>query len=168
MRVFIDVGCNRGQYAFNWTPLADVKVFAFEPNKDLFAFLKNYESDKFAVFNYAIGTEEGVKKFNIGHNDAVDVNVIRLDTFCKENGITHIEHIKVDAQGSDLDVLKSIGEYLNVTHSIMVEAFINNHEYVYEGEVKEDEVMQLLTPLGFVLTNRAVDGNYADLTFVRP
>jgi hypothetical protein len=27
--------------------------------------------------------------------------------------------------------------------------------------------MQLLTPLGFVLTSRAVDGNYADLTFVR-
>lgn len=187
MRVFIDVGCNRGQYAFNWTPLADVKVFAFEPNKDLFAYLKNFESDKFAVFNYAIGTDEGVKKFNIGHNDAtsslknfaegyihhtyshaVDVNVIRLDTFCKENGITHIEHIKVDAQGSDLDVLKSMGEYLNVTHSIMVEAFINNDEYVYEGEVKEDEVMQLLTPLGFVLTNRAVDNNFADLTFVRP
>ena len=186
MKVFIDVGCNRGQYAFSWLNIPDVKIFAFEPNQELFEVLKQQESDKFKVFNYAIGTEEGVNKFNIGENDAtsslknfaegythltyshtVDVNVIRLDTFCKENGITHIEYIKVDAQGSDLDVLKSMGEYLNVTTTIMVEAFINNDEDVYEGEVKEDEVMKLLLPLGFFLTNRAVDGNYADLTFVK-
>ena len=186
MRVFIDVGCNRGQYAFNWAAIPDVKVFAFEPNQELFALLKHHESDKFKVFDYAIGTEEGVKKFNIGDNDAtsslknfaegytalayshtIDVNVIRLDTFCYGNGITEIEHLKVDAQGSDLDVLKSMGDYLRVTKTIMVEAFTNNNEDVYEGEVKESEVMQFLTPLGFVLTNRAVDGNYADLTFER-
>jgi FkbM family methyltransferase len=184
MKVFIDVGCNRGQYAFNWiNGIPDVKVFAFEPNRELFAFLKQYESEKFKVFDYAVGTEEGIKNFNIGNNDAtsslknfakgavfsyshtIPVNVIRLDTFCKENGITEIEHLKIDAQGSDLDVLKSMGEYLYVTKSIMVEAFINNDVDVYEGEVKENEVIELLTPLGFVLTNRAVDGNYADLKF---
>jgi len=49
----------------------------------------------------------------------------------------------------------------------MVEAFINNHKDVYEGEVKETEVINLLSPLEFTLTNRAVDGNYADLTFVK-
>jgi FkbM family methyltransferase len=185
MKVFIDVGCNRGQYSFGWVNnIEGIKVFAFEPNPELFAFLKQHESEKFKVFDYAIGTEEGVKKFNIGENDAtsslknfdkdytalsysktIDVNVIRLDTFCKSNDINEIFHIKIDAQGSDLDVLNSMGDYLHKTKNIMVEAFIDNDKNVYEDEVKENQVINLLLPLGFELTNRAIDGNYSDLTF---
>ncbi len=185
MKTYIDVGCNRGQYSFTWVGLEDVKVFAFEPNKELFAYLKQYESDKFKVFDNAVGTEEGIQKFNIGENDAtsslknfakdytalsyshtIDVNVIRLDNFFKANGIEEIEHIKIDAQGSDLDVLKSMGEYIHKTKSIMIEAFTTDIN-VYEDEVKEQQVLDFLLPLGFILNNRAVDGNYADLTFVK-
>lgn len=181
---YIDVGCNRGQYSLQWKGIENAYVYAFEPNQDLCTYLKQFESENFKVFDYAIGSVEGVTKFNIGENDAtsslknfdkdyihhkyskqVDVNVVRLDTFCKQHGIDEIEHIKIDAQGSDLDVLHSLGEYIDKVKSIMIEAFIDDEVNVYEDEVKESQVMGFLIPKGFLLTSRAVDGNYCDLQF---
>lgn len=183
-RVYVDVGCNRGQYSLQWAKAHDIIVYAFEPNNELYLYLKNFESENFKVFDYAIGTQEGVAMFNIGVNDAtsslknfdknythhqmekrINVNVIRLDTFCNQNNIDEIAHIKIDAQGSDLDVLKSLGDHIYKVNSLMVEAFINDDVDVYEGEVKERQVMEFMLPKGFELINRAVDGNYCDLYF---
>jgi FkbM family methyltransferase len=185
-KVYIDVGCNRGQNAFSWLNDPNALVYAFEPNPALHQYLKQYESDRFKVFDYAIGTDEGVKPFNIGENDATSslknfdssvtafrysetiyVKVISLDTFCKEYNIHSIHLLKIDAQGSDLDVLHSLGDFVNNVQNIIVEAFIEEDVNVYEDEVKESQVMSYLTPKGFVLSRRVVDGNYCDLYFVK-
>ena len=42
-----------------------------------------------------------------------DVKVTRLDKFIKERGIEEIEYLHIDAQGSDFNVLKSLGKELN-------------------------------------------------------
>lgn len=185
MKTFIDVGCNRGSYAFGWLSNPEIRVFAFEPNPVLYAELKAKETDRFKIFDNAVGITEGVQKFNIGQNDAtsslknfaeectafkyshaIDVNVVRLDKFCEAHNIDVVDHIKIDAQGSDLEVLKSFGEHIRKVKEIMVEAFINNDSFIYEDEVKESQVAEYLTAFGFKLINRAVDGNYADLTYV--
>lgn len=182
--VYIDIGCNRGYYAFEWLKMKDVMVYAFEPNPDLYALLKAKEAENFKVFDYAIDKEEGTKTFNIGQNDAtsslkkfdkdftafgyshsIGVKVMRLDTFFTLHSIERVDFLKIDAQGSDLDVLKSMGDQIKKVKKIMVEAFIYNDENVYEDEVKEGQVIDYLTPFGFKLINRAVDNNYCDLTF---
>lgn len=186
MKIYFDVGCNRGQNAFNWLNEPDAIVYAFEPNPKLYFDLKQHESERFKVFDYAIGTDEGEKVFNIGENDAtsslknfdesvtafkyiekIKVNVKRLDSFCKDQNIENIHLLKIDAQGSDLDVLHSLGDFINNVSNIIVEAFINEDVNVYEDEVKESQVMSYLTPKGFILANRMVDGNYCDLYFVK-
>ena len=47
-----------------------------------------------------------------GHPVAVDkhetecVQIRRLDEFCAVNGVDHIDYLKIDTEGADLDVLK--------------------------------------------------------------
>jgi FkbM family methyltransferase len=185
-KIYIDVGCNRGYYSFIWANSPESLIYAFEPNPKLYSKLKESESDRFKVFDYAIGTDEGVKTFNIGENDntsslknfdkdftaygyvdSIQVNVIRLDNFCKQKGIEKVDLLKIDAQGSDLDVLHSMGDLIYNVDKILVEAWINDKVNVYEDEVKESQVMEYLIPKGFKLKNRAVDGNYCDLHFTR-
>jgi FkbM family methyltransferase len=55
-----------------------------------------------------------------------DVDTIRLDTFIEENSLqnTKIDLLHIDAQGVDLDVLKSLGKYLkNVSEGVLETAF---------------------------------------------
>ena len=42
----------------------------------------------------------------------IDVKVIRLDRFMRENNIPHIDYLHIDTQGNDLSVMRGLGEYL--------------------------------------------------------
>jgi FkbM family methyltransferase len=42
----------------------------------------------------------------------IEVKVIRLDKFMKENNIPHIDYLHIDTQGNDLSVMRGLGEYL--------------------------------------------------------
>lgn len=53
------------------------------------------------------------------------VATIRLDNFCDLYGITKIDYIHIDAQGSDFNVLKSLGKYIDVVQEGVVEAAYN-------------------------------------------
>jgi len=184
MKTYIDVGCNVGYYSFIWLKDPDAIVYAFEPNPVLYKALKEKETNRFRVFDNAIGTDEGIKKFNIGVNpgtsslmnflpnnnphkieQTIDVEVIRLDAFCTKHKISNIDLIKIDAQGSDLDVLKSLGDNISFTDKILIEAFLDGNDIVYEGEVKEHEIMEYIAKHNFNLISRALCGNYVDLLF---
>ena len=47
-----------------------------------------------------------------GFNDekSIDVEIITLDDFCLKNNINHIDILKIDVQGAELDVLKGGGK----------------------------------------------------------
>jgi len=128
-------------YMFEPTP------YLCEVIKQSYSHLKNWTLIEKAVSNY-----EGSSRFNIaGHRDwgcsslfnfredikftgpedrtdfnfteVIDVEVITLNTFIKNNPqITHISYLHIDAQGSDLNVLKGSSNFLNIVEKGQIEA----------------------------------------------
>jgi FkbM family methyltransferase len=68
---------------------------------------------------------------DFNHVGYLDVEVIRMDTFIEENEITEVEFLHCDAQGSDLSVLKSFGNKINILKAGRCEAA--NKVALYKG-----------------------------------
>jgi FkbM family methyltransferase len=62
-----------------------------------------------------------------------DVETIRLDTFIEEYKLeeTIIDYLHIDAQGVDLDVLKSLGKYIKNVKAGVVETVKEQHKSIY-------------------------------------
>ena len=59
---------------------------------------------------------------DFAHIDSLEVDTIRLDTFIEQEGIKEIEYLHIDAQGSDFNVLKSLGDKVNIVKAGKCEA----------------------------------------------
>ena len=66
--------------------------------------------------------------------DTVDVDVIRLDKFVEENGITRIDHLHVDVQGKDLEVLMGLGDKLTTVASGVIEMAMSADVKLYKEQ----------------------------------
>lgn len=140
--------------------------------KKSYSHLKNWFLIEKAVSNY-----EGISKFNIaGHfdwgsssllnfrddikqtwpknrvdlnfTDSIEVEVITLNSFVKNNpDITHINYLHVDAQGSDLNVLKGSSDILHLIEMGQIEAAYNAPVYV--GSPTHNECLSWLQANNF-------------------
>ena len=134
--MWIDVGAHLGETTLHEAQ-GDSKllVYAFEPNLEAAAkrigFLQNFvvipmavwEADGYIGFHvnaYDMASSVlpmspvGLKKWRGGDelqriDRKVCVPAIRLDTFMKLMKITDLDFLKIDAQGADLAVVKSLG-----------------------------------------------------------
>jgi FkbM family methyltransferase len=85
-----------------------------------------------------------------------DVETTRLDTFIEEHGLqeTTIDFIHIDAQGVDLDCLKSLGRYITNVKEGVVETVKDAKKSIYVGQ--EDNtlvnVTEFLSTNGFEIT----------------
>ena len=83
--------------------------------------------------------EELIKTWSIYRTDihysgiSYEVETIRLDTFIESNNLnnTIIDFIHIDAQGVDLDVLKSLGKYINNVMAGVVETVKDKDKSIY-------------------------------------
>jgi FkbM family methyltransferase len=86
-----------------------------------------------------------------------DVETIRLDTFIEEQNLqnTIIDYIHIDAQGVDLDVLKSLGKYINNVKSGVVETVYEQDKSIYVGQNDNtlNNVIKFLELNNFNITN---------------
>ena len=86
-----------------------------------------------------------------------DVETTRLDTFIEENGLqdTIIDFIHIDAQGVDLDCLKSLGQYIINVQAGVVETVKDMNKSIYIGQEDNtfDNVAYFLTLNGFKITS---------------
>ena len=118
------------------------KYFGFEPNTTQLAAIEMSTVNmlNFEFIGKGVWSENGVKKFNINEYKGIssfhDVNpdipadyhyyrydapiiskayvpTIRMDTFIEEKGIEEVVYMHCDAQGSDIDVLKSFGSHID-------------------------------------------------------
>ncbi len=86
-----------------------------------------------------------------------DVESTRLDTFIESNNLqdTIIDYIHIDAQGVDLDVLKSAGKYIKNIMGGVLETVEFPDKSIYVGQ--EDNTVQnvrdFLTSNGFKINN---------------
>ena len=119
--ILFDVGANLGQTLRKMRkefPLS--KIYAFEPSRGCFTILKNeFNCRNTYIYNCAVGAIDGKINFNeyswsalnsilkraFGSAKIVDtyiVDLISIDSFCKNNKIKKIHFLKTDTEGYEL------------------------------------------------------------------
>jgi len=93
---------------------------------------------------------------------------MRLDTFLDGAGIGRVHYLKVDAQGSDLAVIRSACERLKDIDRISLEVQTTPFE-LYRGASRKDDVLAFLGGAGFELVEVEAQSfdQEENLTFVR-
>jgi FkbM family methyltransferase len=90
-----------------------------------------------------------------------DVETIRLDTFIEEYGLqdTIIDFIHIDAQGVDLDCLKSLGKYITNVLAGVIETIKDKNKSIYINQEDNtlDNVREFLSLNGFKIVR--IDSN---------
>ena len=77
------------------------------------------------------------------------VKSIRLDSFIKEYNISQIiDFIKIDTQGHDLNVIKSLGDNIFNVREILCEVQIVNYE-LYKGQANKKDLLEYLESKNF-------------------
>lgn len=169
----------------------DIKVYAFEPTPEMIHEIEkktigfnNYFLTKKAVSNY-----NGRATFKVaGHADwgcssllefseksktdwpgrtdfdvtqEIEVDVIRLDSFIEEHGITKIDYLHIDTQGSDLKVLEGLGKYIDIVMEGGMEAAAKE-DILYKGQNTQEQSIEFLQKNGFSITSIQINDEYCN------
>jgi len=126
----VDVGAHVGYYTLLFAELVgnDGKVISMEANTENFGHLKNNVNgfENVFTFNYAVFSKAGKINLHIGDGHSnhsvfgeltkggkcVSIDAITLDRLLQDEGINDVDLIKVDAEGSELEVLTGMKETL--------------------------------------------------------
>jgi FkbM family methyltransferase len=172
--VIVDVGAHIGDTVKlyqNYFP--GFKIFCFEPFTESCDYLKKrfINDSNIKIVETALGSKDETKTLYVsnfsnlnslqrpnerawGFTDkkSVDVETITLDQFCYENDIKQIDILKLDVQGSELDVLmgsKTILEKGNIS-LVYVEWQVVP---LYENHHKYFKIAEFLADYGYELFN---------------
>ena len=167
--LIVDIGANQGFYTLKIREHnPKCKIICAEPNPYVFEILKkNIESNHLndvVLVNKAVGSSNGkitleiIKEIGaIGGKslaiadrpwlkdefiEKINVDVITLDTLCRENNISNIDILKIDVEGMEMDILENSRALLNRVHKIVVER---------HSRKLRDEVVTFLTDNHFAL-----------------
>jgi len=158
MSTLVYVGANVGGSLWSMFRQYDL-VYAFEPDPEIFAHLKNtYNSYSWVhLVNAACSENNGKAKFYVTpnrvssslnvvststHDEAspqrdfreIVVKTINLCEYLTEVGVDYIDYYLSDAQGSDLNILKTLKPYIN--NKKIGKMFIETHGnglYLYDN-----------------------------------
>lgn len=81
----------------------------------------------------------------------IKVKNTSLEKIIAENDILPVDFLKIDAQGCDLDVVKSAGKYLKDIRFIQIEA-VSSHDLdvvLYSGQQLMEQDIEDMDKLGF-------------------
>lgn len=193
--VWIDVGAHLGERTFHIAAQRPgVRVYAFEANLEvaskLMGRLSNYvvlpmavsETDGSADFYVnAVAAASSLLPFHppglakwIGGEtlniaEKITVPTIRLETFLNRMGIHEVSYLKIDAQGADLAVVRSLGARVSSIRRISLEVQVTDNP-LYAGASEKNLVVGYLTEAGYrlVSTERQSFDQEENLTFERP
>jgi FkbM family methyltransferase len=171
----IDVGANKGQtIELMKRALPNPAIISFEPNPKLAQLLeKTYASSGVQVEKSAVGSANGTVEFVITDNDELNsvlqlsrvvenpfahiktnarirVPVTTLDQYCQQRSLEHIDLLKSDTQGYDLEVLKGSASLLAAKRVgvILVEV---NFIKLYKNQCEFGQVERWLAALDYRL-----------------
>jgi FkbM family methyltransferase len=192
--IWIDVGAHFGEKTLESAlQKPGLRVYAFEPMPESAAriadCLPNYtvlpiaiaEHDGFAAFHVnAFEAASSLLPFNpLGLSqwkggevlkvvETRQVPTLRLDTFLNKAGIPRVDFLKIDAQGSDLAVVRSAGTRLRDIARIHLEVQTAPLP-LYEGSAAKQAVVAYLQNAGFSLqsTQRQSHDQEENLVFAR-
>jgi FkbM family methyltransferase len=192
-RIWIDVGAHEGELTFPFAAAdPSLLVYAFEPNlhaaSRIMGRLRNY-----VVLPIAIADRDGSAELQLNAYEqsssllpadeagvkswvtdlefkvlgSVTVPTMRLDTFLNGAGIESVDYLKIDAQGLDLEVVKSAGDRLKDVAKVQLEATVVSYRQ-YEGAPDKSAIVKYMESKGFRLTEEEIQshGQEANLTFL--
>jgi len=128
-----DVGANVGGYSLALLErLPTARLYAFEPSAAAYARLEGALAGRAETFQVALGSKNetrplyadsagsplaslhrrDLRRRGIEMAEMESVEVRRLDDLCCERAVDRIDLLKIDAEGSDLDVLRGAGGML--------------------------------------------------------
>jgi FkbM family methyltransferase len=117
-------------------------------------FYENTERDTSSLLPF---DEDGVKKWcqTVNHNvvktkATYNVKCTRLKTFMDRVGIDHIDFLKIDTQGQDLEVIKSLDDYIKRVKKIYLEVQVSGYE-LYKNQSKKQDILDYMRGYNFAV-----------------
>jgi len=201
MPVYFDVGANNGSSMIHFANDPANIVYAFEPTPQMVEIIhsKTQHLQNYHIVQKAVANWEGKTTFHISGQadwgcsslnhfsdhlnetwpgrtdfkvtDSIEVEVIRLDSFVKSNNITEIEYLHVDVQGSDLEVLFGLGDYISIIRAGVIEMPTSHEKKLYKDQKYiVDDAINFLHSKGFKVSRIDPNdcfNNEVNINFVR-
>lgn len=188
MKTFFDVGAERGTDSIPIAKQnPDILFYAFEPNPYMVEHLKKETAglSNYIIIPKAVSNFNGISNFNINKfgpagtsslleysetaranwsgfalnaDEKIDVEVITLDKFIEEYNIKKIDFFHCDTQGSDLNVLKGLGDCIHIIEEGQVEAAIKP-ESLYVNQNTYIDTFRFLVDKGFEILGMKAEGS---------
>jgi FkbM family methyltransferase len=181
--VIVDLGANEGFYTLKAREMAPkAKIIAVEPNPSAFRTLKrNVTSNKLRniiIMNKAITSRIGKISFEIikgqtsigglkvyekyrkrGKLKKIIVDSITLEKLCKLNNVKNMDLLKMDVEGSELDILKNSENILPCIKKVVVE--------YHEAQKTKKPVIAIMLRNGFRIALIDREKYYGNLYFIK-
>lgn len=188
INIIFDIGSLNGIESVKFTEkIPNCHVHTFEPNPESYknVLISTENIPNISVHNLAVSNYEGESDFYITYDNMggssllfpnnvlktgasiskIKVNTIVLDKWCTENNIDKIDVIWMDVQGSELNILKGIGQILNKIKALYVESSMIPY---YIGASQKNDVIKFLSDFGFELVSETTHDNYeGDFMFLK-
>lgn len=140
-RTLFDIGAHIGESTEVYARLLqECEIFCFEPAPDAFAKLEDTVSSipKAHAYNLGLSDSPGERLLKINPNSTMSrlsakggeeimVPVATLAEFCQNNNIPHIDFVKIDTEGHDLEVLKGAAYFLENIDILQCEVSANRY-----------------------------------------
>jgi len=182
--VVFDLGSNCGFFSLRILDVyPDAKIYAIEPQQSLVkSFIncvsQNQLSDKIKIKQAAVGDKVGRSFFYENRSPIsasllkekvsrrsirkkYEIDLITVDQFCRDSNISCIDILKIDVEGSEIDVLKGANEIMNTVKVLYIE--------VHSPFATANQIEKVLNKYNLVRnkTLERVQSNDHDLVFTR-
>lgn len=177
-RIGFDVGACFGESIFKFDGFDEIYCFEPSPYPFPYLVQNTQNDPRIKCFQLAISDENGMKDFHLhdyfGYSSLLEIDQSgefaehchqydpgfdfvmstlqveskRLDNFMIENNIDHIDFLKVDTQGNDFNVIKSLGDMITTVDNIEMEIQLKP---LYKETPTKDEVIDFMNMKGFLL-----------------
>ena len=164
-----DVGCFQGNFSRNLQKEIKKKTnyFLFDPNPNLIikdfqykelAFSNNKGTKKFYLNTFFPASGSSLNTIHVKDKlwnftrklvtgnfkkqfESFDVRTDTIDNFCEENGVNSIDILKIDTEGSEIEVLEGSKKMLNKTNIILIEV-LDERKNFYEKYQRVIEILE--------------------------
>ena len=165
IKKFIDIGANIGQYTVEILKNANTKVIAFEPIPKCcskLSIIKKQFDNRFKYFQIALSNKNKFTKLNYvenkcGYSSLEKINKIsyiknlkikkikiiskKLDSFGNNEDFKHIDFIKIDTEGHEMEVLKGGYKFLKKNNIKMIQIEFNIHNLLVSSTIYNYSVL---------------------------
>lgn len=170
-RVIFDVGAHEGTYTLRINKQdPSIRVYSFEPVAKTYETLQRNVAGLNNILPFKLALSSNIGPMTIYTNSKIQaintlqkvidspdfsydgseiVEVSTVDQFCKDHNVTHIDMLKIDTEGHDLEVIRGAREMISAKKIDVIQfefGTLNtfSHTYIYDFS-------QYLKPFGYEL-----------------